>query len=109
MLYLHHFPSGHFPRSFPTKFACAFLTTSIRATCRIHFGRPDLQTVKARESNPIIGLDRPLGFQEVEALSSRQSAHECGKVVSPTHWPPLPPRKSYWYSFLLEAESTSGP
>jgi hypothetical protein len=23
---------------------------------------------------------------------SRQSAHENGKVVSPTHWPPLPPR-----------------
>jgi len=22
---------------------------------------------------------------------SRQSTHECGKVVSPTHWPPLPP------------------
>jgi hypothetical protein len=23
--------------------------------------------------------------------NSRQSAHECGKVVSPTHRPPLPP------------------
>ena len=40
---------------------------------------------------------------------SRQSAHEGGKVVSPTHWPPLPPRKYSWYSFLLEAESTPGP
>jgi len=40
---------------------------------------------------------------------SRQSAHECGKVVSPTHQPPLPPRKYSWYSFLLEAESTPGP
>jgi len=39
---------------------------------------------------------------------SRQSAHECGKVVSPTHRPPLPPRKHSWYSFLLEAESTPG-
>jgi hypothetical protein len=39
----------------------------------------------------------------------RQSAHEGGKVVSPTHRPPLPPRKDSWYSFLLEAESTSGP
>ena len=37
---------------------------------------------------------------------SRQSAHEASKVVSPTHWPPLPPRKYSWYSFLLEAEST---
>jgi len=42
---------------------------------------------------------------------SRQSAHECGKVVSPTHRPPLPspPKKYSWYSFLLEAESTAGP
>ena len=39
---------------------------------------------------------------------SRQSAHEGGKVVSPTHLPPLPPSKYSWYSFLLEAESTSG-
>jgi hypothetical protein len=31
---------------------------------------------------------------------SRQSAHEGGKVVSPTHRPPLPPRKYSWYSFL---------
>jgi len=40
---------------------------------------------------------------------SRQSAHEGGKVVSPMHRPPLPPRKYSWYSFLLEAESTPGP
>jgi hypothetical protein len=40
---------------------------------------------------------------------SRQSAHEGGKVVSPTHRPPLPPRKYSWYSFLLQAESTPGP
>jgi len=40
---------------------------------------------------------------------SRQSAHEGGKVVRPTHRAPLPPRKYSWYSFLLEAESTQGP
>jgi len=40
---------------------------------------------------------------------SRQSAHEVGKVVSPTHRPPLPPRKYSWYSFLFEAKSTPGP
>jgi hypothetical protein len=62
------------------------------------------------ESNPITGLDRPLGFQEVEAHRiSRQSAYEGGKVVSPTHWPRLAPRKYSWYSFLLEAESTARP
>ena len=40
---------------------------------------------------------------------SRQSAHEGGKVVSPSHLPPLPPSKYSWYSFLLQAESTPSP
>ena len=40
---------------------------------------------------------------------SRQSAHEGGKVVSPTDRSPLIPRKYSWYSFLLEAESTPWP
>jgi hypothetical protein len=40
---------------------------------------------------------------------SRQSAHESGKIVSPTHRPPLPLRKYSWYPFLLEAEPTPGP
>jgi hypothetical protein len=40
---------------------------------------------------------------------SRHSAHEGGKVVSPKHRPPLPPRKYSWYSFMLEAELTPGP
>jgi len=40
---------------------------------------------------------------------SRHSAHEGGKVVSPTHRPPLPHKKYFWYSFLLEAESPAGP
>jgi len=39
---------------------------------------------------------------------SRQSAYEGGKVVSPTHRPPLPPRKHSWYSFHSEAESPPG-
>jgi hypothetical protein len=39
---------------------------------------------------------------------SRQSAHGCGKVVSPTHRPPLPPRNYLWFSFLLEADSPQG-
>jgi hypothetical protein len=34
---------------------------------------------------------------------------QCGNVVSPTHWPSLPTRDYSWYSFLLEAESTTGP
>jgi hypothetical protein len=39
----------------------------------------------------IKGKVKPRGFQEVEASTIfRQSAHESGKVVSPTHRPPLP-------------------
>ena len=60
--------------------------------------------------NPYTDLDRSLGLQEVEAPRiSIQSAHEGGKVVSPTHRPPLPPRRYSWCSFLLEAESIPGP
>ena len=48
------------------------------------------------------------GFRRLRPQISRQSAHESGKVVTPTHRPPLPPRKYSWYSFLLQAESTRG-
>ena len=37
------------------------------------------------------------------------TAQDGGKVVSPKHRSPLPPRKYTWYSFLFEAESTPGP
>jgi hypothetical protein len=41
---------------------------------------------------PITRLDRPLGLYEVEVPRiSRNSAHEDGQVVRPTHRPPLPP------------------
>jgi len=40
---------------------------------------------------------------------SRQSAHEGGKVVSPTHLPSSTPRKCSQYAFLLGAELTPGP
>ena len=36
-------------------------------------------------------------------------AQDGGKVVSLTHRPLFTPRKCSWYSFLLEAESTTGP
>jgi len=50
-----------------------------------------------------------LDLNYVNRLISRHLAHEGGgKVVSPTHRPPLPPRKYSWYSFLLEAEATPG-
>jgi hypothetical protein len=38
-----------------------------------------------------------------------RSALKGGKIVSPTHRPPLLSREDPWYSFLLEAVSTAGP
>ena len=55
-------------------------------------------------------LCRSLGLREVETPRiSRQWIPECGKVVSLTHRPSSnPPRRYFWYSFLLEAASTPG-
>jgi len=45
--------------------------------------------------------------QEVEAPRiSRQSGYRSGKVVSPTHRPPLPSRRYSWYSFLFWHNTT---
>jgi hypothetical protein len=64
----------------------------------------------SKKSYSIIGLDTPLGLQEVQAPRiAKQLAHEGGKLVSHTHWLPLPLRRYPWYSFLLEAELTPGP
>ena len=52
---------------------------------------------------PLQACTEPEGSQ-----ISRQSAHEVGKVVSPTQRQSLPPRKYSWYSFLLGAVSTPG-
>jgi len=42
-------------------------------------------------------------------LPDFKTAHAGGKVASPMHRLPLPPRKYSWYPFLLEAELTPGP
>jgi hypothetical protein len=56
-----------------------------------------------------IGLEMPLGFKEGEdPRFSRDSAHECGKVVSPTHWPPVYHKIYPFHAFLLQPESTPG-
>ena len=39
---------------------------------------------------------------------SRQSTYEGGKVVSPTHRPPLPSQEIFLVLIFLEAESTPG-
>jgi hypothetical protein len=49
-------------------------------------------SIKTKLSCPVTFLDRPLGFQNVEdPRIYRQSAHQGGKVDSPTHRPSWPP------------------
>ena len=45
--------------------------------------------------SPVTGLEWPTGFQEVKVPRFHDNGtQECGKVVSPTHRPHLPPRNS---------------
>jgi hypothetical protein len=56
------------------------------------------------KANPFTGLDRPLRLLKFKAPRLyRQPVSEGGKVVSPTHRPPLSPKRYSWYSFLLES------
>ena len=59
------------------------------------------------QSNPITGLDRPWGFQEVEAPRFQDSRHMKVVRLSALRTGRLYHSRKYsWYSFLLEAEST---
>jgi hypothetical protein len=62
------------------------------------------------QSNAFTDLDRPLGFQGVEATRYIDNRHMKVVRLSALNASRLyPPRKYSWYSFLLEAESTPGP
>ena len=51
----------------------------------------------------------PEGSRKLRFPDFVTTAQDGGKVVSLTHRLPLPLRKYSWHSFLLEAESTTGP
>ena len=58
---------------------------------------------------PLHASTGPEGSRKLRFPDYVTTAQDGGKVVSLTHRPPLPPRKYSWYSFPLEAGSTSGP
>jgi hypothetical protein len=91
-----------------------FILYSKQGTKLQFFGNPNSRLTTVAELHGLTDLrtclDKPLGFQEDKARRiHRQSPHEGGKVISPTHQPPLPSRSYPWYSFLLAAESTPEP
>jgi hypothetical protein len=58
------------------------------------FPRTRLSENAVGKSHPCRGMDRCLELQEAEAPRiSIQSANKGGKVVSPVHWLPLPPKR----------------
>jgi hypothetical protein len=54
-------------------------------------------------------VEGPLGFPEVEAPEFLDNRHMKVLRLSALRTIRLYPSKNSWYSFLLEAESTSGP
>jgi len=90
----------------PNPISIPVRTTKLRVLQFVRAPLSEDMKVKQSHDRPGLVLGVPGGW---ESQISRQSAHECSKVVSHTHRPPLPPRKYSRYSFLLEAESTPGP
>jgi hypothetical protein len=50
-----------------------------------------------------------VGYLEVPTFSLENRLTDGGKVVSLMHRPPFTLQEDSWYSFLLEAESTTEP
>jgi hypothetical protein len=57
--------------------------------CTVYIDTKVKVKVKQWHYSPAQALSVPRGWG---SQISRHSAHERGEVVSPTHWPPLPPR-----------------
>ena len=68
----------------------------------------EMVKIKAFKTVPVQGWTGSGGSRRLSSQISRQSIHEDSKVVSPKHRSPLPPRRYFRYSFLLEVESTPG-
>jgi hypothetical protein len=94
----------------PTGIRCPDRLARRESLYRLHYLGQRYDRVKVIIKQTCAVLDRPLGLEDVEAPTiSRQSAHKDGKVVSPSHRPPLSPIRYPWYSFLPETGLTAGP
>jgi hypothetical protein len=78
-------------------------TCQWRCTLYVRIPKAVLSQQVKGKSNPCLGLCRPFWLQKIEAHRI-----SVGKVISPTHRPPLPPRKYSWYSFCLRLCRTQG-
>jgi hypothetical protein len=62
------------------------------------------------KSNPVTGLDRPLGLRKLRLSEFLDIRHMKVVRLSDIHTGLLYPSRRYpWYPFLLEADSTPGP
>lgn len=75
-------------------FACLNCVSKLDSDDRIstYFDLLSVVCLKRGNSYCIKGLNGRLGLQKVVSRIF-ESAHEGGKIVSPKHWPPLPPRE----------------
>jgi hypothetical protein len=65
---------------------------------------------KTHKAIPVTGRGGPNGCEMSRLPYFIDNGHRDGDdVVSLTQRPPFTPQEDSWYSFLLEAESTTGP
>jgi len=58
--------------------------------------KTDARQIIKVKAIPLKAWTGPEGSRSVKLPDFKKSAQEGGKVVSPTHRPPLPPRKYFW-------------
>jgi len=103
------------PFVFPVTIKASRLIEAFRCGCSLivlHLccGKAAILTEKGeRCSNPITDLDRPWSFKQFEAPRFKDNRYTMVVNFSIPHTGRLYSRKYSLYSFLLEAQSTSGP
>jgi hypothetical protein len=76
-----------------------------RVAIPTELSRPTYARLKG-EAIPVQVWTGPEGPRRLR-LQDFMTEHESDKVVSPTHRPPLSPRKYSWYSFMLGSRDSS--